>query len=284
MPNWVAERLTYESVTGKIAKRRDRFKTDVSVPETFRAEHEDYVRSGWSRGHLAALMNHKTSQETADETFLYSDNIVPQDMSMNGCDWLRLEDFAQSLVAAPGHTAYILTGPIWIPDTKNGLHATIAFIGVRRIPVPSHLFKVVKLTDSMGIGYTAGFIIPNRPINESRPLTHYQASIEYIEGASGLDLTGLKSLFDLCYKVDCQRTKESKLVRAWRHYARIQMVSDIHFLSVLVSEALEENYFRSINPQLAILVRSKLNDSSLQLLFADVNDPRISQLTLALNQ
>lgn len=57
------------------------------MPSIFRADDEDYLRSGYSRGHLAAASNHKSSQEDMASTFVLSANIVPQELSMNGCDW-----------------------------------------------------------------------------------------------------------------------------------------------------------------------------------------------------
>jgi len=116
MPNWVAEVFTREDAYAKAAKRAEAFRENGDIPNPFRADLSDYASSGWSRGHLAPVMNHRSSRAEADETFVLSDNIIPQDMSMNGCDWLRLEEFAQSLIKQPHSTVNILSGPLWLPD------------------------------------------------------------------------------------------------------------------------------------------------------------------------
>ncbi len=63
--------------TGKTDREGSSFSSDAAVPWLFRASNNDYLRSGYSRGHLAAASNHKSSNEDMNSTFLLS-NIVPQ--------------------------------------------------------------------------------------------------------------------------------------------------------------------------------------------------------------
>ena len=77
--HWVFEHLTREKVKRYegIDRESSQFKPDNSVHEYFRATNEDYKKSGYDRGHLAAAGNHRWSQQALDQTFHLS-NIAPQ--------------------------------------------------------------------------------------------------------------------------------------------------------------------------------------------------------------
>ena len=77
--HWVFEHLTREKVKRYegIDRESSQFKPDDSVHEYFRATNEDYKKSGYDRGHLAAAGNHRWSQQALDQTFHLS-NIAPQ--------------------------------------------------------------------------------------------------------------------------------------------------------------------------------------------------------------
>jgi len=58
---------------------------DPNVPVEYQASNNDYLGSGWSRGHMAAAANHAHNQEEMNETF-YLSNVVPQVLNNNiGC-------------------------------------------------------------------------------------------------------------------------------------------------------------------------------------------------------
>ena len=70
--------LTRERCYTKHASRKkSTFIPDELVPEAFRCTDEDYIYSGYDRGHLAAAGNHFNSQPAMDDTFLFT-NICPQ--------------------------------------------------------------------------------------------------------------------------------------------------------------------------------------------------------------
>ena len=260
MPNWVSERLNSSSVADKSGNRGNSdFQPDPSVPESFRAANNDYLGTGWSRGHLARSENHRSSQQVTDETFLLSSNIVPQDLSMNGCDWLRLENLALSLAQTPASNVYIISGPLWLPvkDAFNKLVTTFEFIGKKQMPVPTHLFKILMIDDFRGKA-SAAFIMPNRPILEHKPLSYFQVQIEEVEVAAGLDLTGMKSGTDLCQITDCLQIQKNKRTDAWRMYGRIQVASEMDSIRLLVVEAIDKGYFDDANFLLVKLVRDKV--------------------------
>lgn len=52
-PRWVAEHLTRDKVNGHADRENSLFGPDPIIPEIFRSTNEDYLDSGWSRGHMA---------------------------------------------------------------------------------------------------------------------------------------------------------------------------------------------------------------------------------------
>ena len=77
--HWVFEHLTREKVkrVEGIDRTSSHFLPDESIHEYFRATNDDYKKSGYDRGHLAAAGNHRWSQQAMDQTFHLS-NISPQ--------------------------------------------------------------------------------------------------------------------------------------------------------------------------------------------------------------
>ncbi|AYU76688.1 endonuclease G, putative [Leishmania donovani] len=82
---------------GDVSRNRSNFYADDTVPAAFRVGPNSYTSRGMSRGHLAAAQLHKASQAEMDATFNMNANIVPQDMTLNAVDWLRLEGLTRKL-------------------------------------------------------------------------------------------------------------------------------------------------------------------------------------------
>ena len=96
-------------------RKHSKFASDPDVPAAFRADNSDYRGSRLSRGHLAPAGAHKQSQAALDETFNLSANILPQELSNNGSDWLRLERFARKLTGSYAQV-YVVSGPLFLPE------------------------------------------------------------------------------------------------------------------------------------------------------------------------
>ena len=116
IPNWVAEHLRQGAGAGPGERKKSRFAADASVPPAFRSDNGDFLGSGWSRGHMAPCGAHKDSQRDMDETFALSSNILPQDPSNNGSDWLRLERFARKLPSREHPEVFVVSGPLFLPE------------------------------------------------------------------------------------------------------------------------------------------------------------------------
>uniref|UniRef100_A0A0G4G6E2 DNA/RNA non-specific endonuclease domain-containing protein n=1 Tax=Chromera velia CCMP2878 TaxID=1169474 RepID=A0A0G4G6E2_9ALVE len=171
IPNWVAEKVTQETLSGEASRDGVRFFSDPTVPFFWNARHTDYWNSGYSRGHMATASSHKNTQKTLAETFSLSGNCLPQDMANNGSDWLMLERFAQNLTRHFDEV-FVLSGPLFLPqppkrqreEEQEGSPApplaplslppskgsdrqtkevSYDVIGPQSVAVPTHLFKII---------------------------------------------------------------------------------------------------------------------------------------------
>ncbi|XP_030045766.1 nuclease EXOG, mitochondrial [Microcaecilia unicolor] len=189
VPRWVIEHLSQDKTVGNANREHCKFKPDPSVPFMFTATNEDYVKSGWSRGHMAPAGDNKFSERAMAETF-YLSNIVPQNYENNAGFWNRLEMYCRELTKR-FQDVWIVSGPLALPQTgEDGKRrVTYQVIGKHDVAVPSHLYKVILArrnkasTEPLAIG---AFVVPNSPISFSHQLPEFQVSIEDLEKMSGL--------------------------------------------------------------------------------------------------
>eukprot|EP00903_Cladosiphon_okamuranus_P018902 g17385.t1 len=130
---WVVERINVNTITGPGDRRKSPFRSDSRLQSLFRSSLEDYVGSGYDRGHLAPAGDHKTTQANLTQTFLLS-NMAPQTPGFNRGYWADFEEFVRTLViptersietaAAEGHSqiafkdVYVITGPLFLPSKE----------------------------------------------------------------------------------------------------------------------------------------------------------------------
>jgi DNA/RNA endonuclease G (NUC1) len=271
-PDWVAELLTAELVNGKTGDRKNaQFKSDEDVPIRFRARNKDYWDSGWSRGHLAASASHRHSQDGQDSTFLLNSNIVPQDMSMNGCDWNRLEVLVRDVTKEYGNTGkvFVLSGPAWVPEantpftqrpfSKNKviMHEVV---GDTEVHVPTHMFKVIRLQDAnSGLDASVAFLMPNRPIQNEQPVESFKVTLEEVERLTGLDLSGMRTSKDLCTVVRCEKPTNRRML-GWRHYGHIDEARDLQELRTAVKNAIDDGFVDGDNFLIPKAVKDRMQD------------------------
>lgn len=202
-PNWVAEKLTIESVSAPSC--RVPFIVDPSVPKLFNATNEDYWNSGYSRGHMAAAGHHKLNESHQKSTFMLSGNILPQELSNNGGEWYELEIFSRRLLDI-FDDVYVLNGPLFLPhalEDKSLLNhyepptskMTINSIGDQIIPAPTHLFKIISVgkrreMDGEG-GYLSAFIVTNEPMGLKGPVSIMEVPLSSLAWLSGLNFEGM---------------------------------------------------------------------------------------------
>jgi endonuclease G len=169
---YVVEHVTLADVTGP-ARRRDNFRADPAVPAEHQAVLEDYVGSGYDRGHLSPAATNTENDLIMGESFFLS-NMVPQVPNHNRGIWRILELKIRSWVRA-GTELYVVTGTAYAPDAAS--------VGPNQVGVPTHMWKViVDRTNNRGIG----FFLPNTAI-PVKNLPQYIVSISEIEQLTGID-------------------------------------------------------------------------------------------------
>lgn len=173
IPNWVAWTLTPDRFED-VVSRYDKFLPDPEVPDPVTTE--DYVRSGYDRGHMCPAADNKWDEEAMRESF-YLTNVCPQHHNLNRGDWKELEDRCRVWAEQEGRI-YIVCGPI-LYDQK---HRTIG--KEHKVTVPEAFFKVILCADSRP-PRAIGFIYKNTSGNH--PLDSYTNSVDQVERITGID-------------------------------------------------------------------------------------------------
>ncbi|XP_026574286.1 nuclease EXOG, mitochondrial [Pseudonaja textilis] len=189
VPRWVIEHISKYKTSGSADRKHCKFKADPNIPSMFSAVNEDYIGSGWSRGHMAPAGDNKHSPEAMAETF-YLSNIVPQNYENNAGFWNRVEMYCRELTER-FEDVWIVSGPLTLPQLEEDGKKKVIYqvIGKDEVAVPSHLYKVILarrsevLQDPLLLG---AFVIPNRPIGFDHQLQEFQVGIEDLEKMSGL--------------------------------------------------------------------------------------------------
>ncbi|XP_057561359.1 nuclease EXOG, mitochondrial isoform X2 [Hippopotamus amphibius kiboko] len=174
---------------GDADRKHCKFKPDPSIPPTFSAFNEDYVGSGWSRGHMAPAGDNKFSSKAMAETF-YLSNIVPQNFDNNAGYWNRIEMYCRELTER-FEDVWIVSGPLTLPQTGSDGKKTVSYqvIGQDNVAVPSHLYKVILARRSPGSAEPlalGAFVVPNEAIGFQPQLSEFQVSLQDLEKLSGL--------------------------------------------------------------------------------------------------
>jgi endonuclease G len=175
IPKWVAYSLSREELGGYARRKGKQFHQDPKAP--FRqADRFDYRGSGWTNGHLAPAADFSWSDKAMDDTFYYT-NICPQDETLNGGSWQRLENRFRDWAQRFGEI-YIVTGPI-VGKAENGT------IGTNNVTVPDAFFKAVLARD--GDSYqTVAFIMENSAATQ--PYPQCCLTVNDLESIIGIDL------------------------------------------------------------------------------------------------
>uniref|UniRef100_A0A8D2P2M9 Exo/endonuclease G n=1 Tax=Zosterops lateralis melanops TaxID=1220523 RepID=A0A8D2P2M9_ZOSLA len=163
--------------SGDADRRHCKFRPDPNIPLMFSAVNEDYLGSGWSRGHMAPASK---SGACSDDIPLFIKSHLHQ-MEMY-CRELteRFED------------VWVVSGPLTLPQTNGDGKKSVTYqvIGKDDVAVPSHLYKVILARRSRTSSeplVLGAFVVPNDPIGFSHQLTDFQVSVEDLEKMSGLN-------------------------------------------------------------------------------------------------
>lgn len=168
---WVAERITLEDIRGP-AERKNNFKEDDDILEQYRSTLEDYVGTGYDRGHLSPAAANTQNDDIMSESFLLT-NMAPQNASKNRGIWRSLELTIRDWVSQ-GKDIWVVTGTVF----EDG-YLTIG----NNVGVPTHMWKVIY---DASAPKAIAFYFPNEKISRSE-LPSLAISVRELENITGID-------------------------------------------------------------------------------------------------
>lgn len=195
-PNWVAWHLTAEHTDGPFPRsgepyfengeacgigkinavilRGDYF-VDMEIEEP-RPDFDDWseMPTGMSHGHICPAGDNKWSKAAMNQSFLLT-NMCPQDVSLNGGGWKKLEDKCRDW-AKKYDDIYIVAGPIFYDEVRRSF-------GKNKIGIPDAFFKVVLSVN--GTPKAIGFIYSNDGTSQS--MAKSARSVDEVEEITGFD-------------------------------------------------------------------------------------------------
>ncbi|XP_074755974.1 nuclease EXOG, mitochondrial isoform X2 [Athene noctua] len=266
VPRWVIEHISKQKTLGNADRRHCKFKPDPNIPLMFSAVNEDYLGSGWSRGHMAPAGDNKFSTRAMAETF-YLSNIVPQNYENNAGFWNRMEMYCRELTER-FEDVWVVSGPLTLPQTNDDGKKSVTYqvIGKDDVAVPSHLYKVVLArrsrtsTEPLVLG---AFVVPNDPIGFSHQLSEFQVNIEDLEKMSGLvffpQVDKIKDVKNIC-EVDTCKLMGFKEFTLYITARKVQSARTLHQLEKAMSELREAG----IEPDEYLLKLHKKKEELLQ--------------------
>ena len=184
-PRWVHEQIFSSRIDGKADRGKYDFKEDALIPALIRATKDDYLRSGFDRGHMCPAGDAKFSETAMEETFFLS-NISPQYPQLNRGCWAQLEKHIRNL-AAKHDAIHVFTGPLFLSrlEADGKRYVKYEVIGKTEIAVPTHYFKIVFNQSNQHI---ESYIVPNEPIAKNESLESFKTTLEKVERAAGFVL------------------------------------------------------------------------------------------------
>lgn len=136
--NWVSWNLN-ASYFGDTPRFKGKFLVDDSLPAgVYRVTHDDYVGSGYDRGHMVRSEERTRTVEDNKATFLLT-NILPQKHDLNAGPWLRLEDYCQDIAQKENRELFIVAGGVFSKKKPETIGKGVA--------VPDSFFKIVVVLD-----------------------------------------------------------------------------------------------------------------------------------------
>ncbi len=132
-PLWTAEHLTKERVLqAKGMKRKNKFHAEDQLPAGDGAELDDYVHSGFDRGHMSPSGDMPT-ENAQYESFSLA-NMIPQNPNKNQNLWEGIESGMRDM-AIERRELYIVTGPLFEGSQITRMNS--------RVFIPTSTFKAI---------------------------------------------------------------------------------------------------------------------------------------------
>lgn len=114
-------------------KDRPEFYSEKNIPIQYRTKSQDYISSGFDRGHLAPDANFDYNLKAQVKTYTMA-NIVPQYPTLNRKAWIKAEKYARS-ISSKLQTVTVLN----LVDYSN----STTQIGKNKLSVPTTFYKII---------------------------------------------------------------------------------------------------------------------------------------------
>ena len=172
--------------------RQDDFRVDTTLPKKWRAiAPEDYIGTGFDRGHLCPSADRTRDHSTNSSTFLMT-NIAPQAPRMNREIWADLEIYLRDEVKE-GSEIYIYSGTLG----KGGVGSLGYATTLREdssVVVPAHFYKIAvvlpqgvrDLERINTLTRVIAVLIPNSDFVE-KGWEAYRTTVDALEDSTGFD-------------------------------------------------------------------------------------------------
>ena len=184
--DWVAYRLRRSDLLNQVVPRKDQFREDPEAPEGHRVDKDDYVGTGYDRGHLAPAGAMRWSAAAMSDSF-YMTNMAPQvGAGFNRGIWRSLERRMRQWACERG-TLYIVTGPLYERPRIERMESDTDGDGEDDngilVDVPTHFYKAALDPATMDV---IAFVLENRKL-AAKDLRKYMTSVLDIEARSRID-------------------------------------------------------------------------------------------------
>ena len=177
MPTWVAWNITAEELVER-ESRTNNFQPDPELSVGSAVTTEDYIGSGYDRGHMCPAADNRYHWRAMDECF-YMTNMCPQNHNLNTGVWNDLEQQCRQWVEED-KVVYVVCGPIFNEAS------TPIYIGRKhKVRVPDAFFKVVLRNYEQGRPKAAGYVFENKAATAA--LRSYACSVDKVEEITGID-------------------------------------------------------------------------------------------------
>jgi endonuclease G len=153
-PVFTAAVLSRERMdAAKGLKRTNKFFADARLPSAERATLEDYKGSTFQRGHQFAAAD-ATNEDSMAQSFSLA-NMVPQSPVNNSKSWAGLEKATRSYAQRAKGDIYVITGPVFTPDSCPFVLAAKRVLVEQNLAIPASNSRIVSQAVE-----TAGFLAP----------------------------------------------------------------------------------------------------------------------------
>ena len=125
------------------AKRTDKFLPDPNIKKESNID-EDYVKSGFDRGHISPAADARCNEKHMAESFYFT-NMAPQYPGLNRGQWKNLEEWTRVL-AVENDSVFVQAGCVG------------EIMRIKRVAVPTHCWKVIRVKDQV-----EAYVFPNVP-------------------------------------------------------------------------------------------------------------------------